>query len=113
MSSKTQKSNMPRNNQKVEILQYYYIDKLKNSAYNQEINKNLFKIEISLGALLSRKNMAFNQIVNKINKYFLLEFICVILQEQRLWRKKYCNKGSICNIEKMLPAMNIHLKNKK
>ena len=70
MSSKSQKSNLPKFSQKVEVEQQYYIDKLKNCAYNEKINKNLFKIEISLGAILARKNMAFNQIVNQAATHF-------------------------------------------
>jgi hypothetical protein len=115
MNFKIHKTNTPKDNQKVKVLQYYSTNKLKYPAYNEIIDKNFFKIEISLSVLMLRKNMAFNQLLNRINKYFLLEFICVILQEQGLWNKKFCNNGSVCNIQKIISPLNIHLirKNKK
>ena len=109
MSLKTHKTNNLKYNPRVKVLQYYSTNKRKYPAYNEITDKNLFKIEISLSALMSRKNMAFKQLLNRINKYFLLEFICVILQEQGLWNKKFCNNGSVCNIQKIISPLNIHL----
>jgi hypothetical protein len=109
MSIKIHQFNNLKENQRVKLVQYYSIKKRKYPAYNTMGENNSVKIEISLSSLMSRKNMAFNQLVNRINKYFLLEFVCVILQEQGLWSKQLCNNGSLCNIQRVISSLNIPL----
>ena len=109
MSIKKHQINNSKEEQRVKVVQNYSINKRKYPAYNTMEENNSAKIEISLGSLMSRKNMAFNQLLNRINKYFLLEFVCVILQEQGLWNKQLCNNGSLCNIQRIISSLNIPL----
>jgi len=88
------------------ILQKYLIDNKEHSALNEFLRKDCYKIEISLNALLLRKNMAFNKIVRYLNYFFLIEFICVILQEQGLWSPEICSGGKFCNIKRIIGWMN-------
>lgn len=108
MNLKIDNSNKQNTNHDSKVFQYYSTNIQKHIAYNELVGEDFFKIEISLSGLLSRKNMAFNQLLNRINKYFLLEFLCVILQEQGLWDKKFCNNGSVCNIQKVISTLNIY-----
>ena len=94
MNSKVKNGHQLSN--KSEIIQHYTIIQSENPAYNDKLINNFYKIEISLTTLLLRKNMAFKKIWKKINYYFTLEFLCVILQEQGLWKENLCNNGSIC-----------------
>jgi len=98
--------------EKVDINQIYLPEKGDCFAINEFIEENRYKIEIYLGSLMSRKNMAFHLLVKKINHFFLLEFICVLLQEQGLWYKKLCREERSCNIEKAILCMR-HLSNLK
>ncbi|MBD3253973.1 MAG: hypothetical protein GF383_02720 [Candidatus Lokiarchaeota archaeon] len=75
-------------------------------AFNQKISENTYKIEILLGSILTRKNMAFHLLVKKIDYYFLLEFLCAILQELNLWDRKMCNNGINCNLAKTIRLSN-------
>ena len=109
MSIKIHQINNSKDCQRVKVVQFYSINKRKYPAYNTMGENNSVKIEISLSSLMSRKNMAFNQLLNRINKYFLLEFVCVLLQEQGLWNKKLCNNGSLCNIQRVISSVNIPL----
>ena len=58
---------------------------------------------------MNRKNMSFNQIVKRINYFFLVEFVCIILQEQGIWDIELCNNGSVCNIQKTISTVNSFL----
>ncbi|MFX1392218.1 MAG: hypothetical protein ACFFAH_01470 [Promethearchaeota archaeon] len=99
--------------EKFDVKQIYLTEKSEYCAVNELIENNHFKIEIHLGSLMSRKNMAFKQLVKKINYYFLLEFICVNLQEQGLWDQKLCNNKTRCSIEKIIRFMGYFLNLKK
>ncbi len=87
---------------KTEIIQNYVVDNDEKCSYNDLIHPHCYKIEICLNSLLSRKNMSFRNVVRKVDKIFLLEYLCVVLQELDLWSKKICNHGHICGILKML-----------
>ncbi len=85
-----------------EVFQNYKPDNEEHFSYNELITDNYYKIEICLKCLMLRKNMSFKNIMKQINYFFLLEFLCVILQEQDLWTPKICNGGSYCNIKKAI-----------
>ena len=89
-------------NKRIEIYQRYSIDNDYHLSFNDIISANHYLINICLKSLMLRKNMAFNNIMKRINDVFLLEFLCVILQEQNLWTPKLCNGGKYCNIKKAI-----------
>ena len=91
--------------EKADIELIYLAEKCECCGLNDLIKDNRYKIEIYLGSLMSRKNMAYQLIVKKINYYFLLEFVCVILQEQGIWHQKLCKEKGLCNIEKVILSM--------
>ena len=104
INTKIENSNKLLN--KVDITQLYTLLKTENPAYNEKINDNSYRIEISLATLMLRKNMAFKKIWKKVDYYFILEFLCVLLQDQGLWSEHLCNNGSICKIQKIMMLMN-------
>jgi len=102
---KYEKAKAVNRNTQLKVIQHYSICLNNCSGYNEEIQKDIYKIEISLSDLMSRRNMCFNQLLNRINYFFLVEYLCVILQEQGLWHVNLCNNGSVCNIQKTVSKM--------
>ena len=92
---------------KTEISQRYSIDNDFHVSYNDIIGTDHYLIEICLKSLMLRSNMPFNNIMKRIDNLFLLEFLCVILQEQNLWTHNLCNGGKYCNIKKAMHLIEI------
>lgn len=92
----------------MEIVQEYSTDLHPEMyGYNQLLKDNLCEIHIYLGSLMERKNMAIKKLVDKIDGYFLLEYLCVLLTEEGLWSDHLCGRdGSNCSIKQALKKIN-------
>lgn len=90
----------------VEIIQEYTTDALGDyCAFNIFLDRKRCKIKLLLGSLMDRKNMAFDRLVKKINNYFLLEYLCAMLESQGLWCEEMCENGHNCRIKQVLKRL--------
>lgn len=95
---------------KMQVIQSYTLERLDCAGYNQFLDSGTCKIEISLPNLIERKNTAFKRIIKQINYYFLIEYTCALLQEQGIWKRKFCVKNSTgCKIQNMYAKLNMFL----
>lgn len=94
---------------KTEIIQNYVADNKEKCSFNDFIRPECYKIEICLNQLVSRKNMSFKRLVRKLNNIFLLEYLCVVLQDEALWLRKQCKSGPKfnCGIQTVIDFINI------
>lgn len=87
------------------IDQFYSTEFSDAYGTNEIIADKLYKLDIFLVNLMTRKNMAYKKVARRIDFYFLVEFICVLLQEEGIWNQKYCGTGVNCNIQKTIKKM--------
>ena len=85
-----------------ETIQEYNLVENENYAYNQFISTGKCRIGINLGSLMDRKNMSFEKIVDRVNSFFLLEFVCAFIDSEGQWSPSLCADGYSCNIKKIL-----------
>ena len=102
MNAQSSRQNYAKSGNRVNIIQTYSTEQQKSHATNEEIKDKEFEIVLNLKRIMKRKNMAIKKLATRIDYYFLLELICVILQEQGLWSESLCNNGFICNISRVL-----------
>ncbi len=102
MNAQSSRQNYSKSGKRVNIIQTYSTEQQKSNATNEEIKDKEFEIILNLKRIMKRKNMSIKKLATRIDYYFLLELLCVILQEQGLWSENLCNNGFSCNISRIL-----------